>query len=43
MSLSSACLRALPCLPFVVSWLLLPCPLTERAAFAVCGRAYGLP
>ena len=40
MTLSAACLRALPCLPAVALWLALPCALTERAALAVCRRAY---
>ena len=40
MTLEAACLRALPCLPFVALWLVLPCALTERAALAVCRIMY---
>lgn len=40
MTLTSACLRALPCIPFVALWLALPCALTERAAIAVCRAVY---
>ena len=40
MTLTSACVRALPCLPFVALWLALPCALTERAALVVCRAVY---
>ena len=40
MTLTSACLRALPCLPFVALWLAVPCALTGRAALAVCRAVY---
>ena len=40
MTLTSACARALPCLPFVALWLALPCAPTERAALAVCRAVY---
>ena len=40
MTLTSACLRAVPCLPFIAAWLALPCALTERAALAVCRAVY---
>ena len=40
MTLSAACARALPCLPFVALWLALPCALTERVTLAACRAVY---
>ena len=40
MTLTSACLRALPCIPFVALWLAVPCALTEWSALAVCRVVY---
>lgn len=41
MTLSAAILRALPCLPLVALWLVLPpCPVVERVTLAACRAVY---
>ena len=41
MTLESACLRALPCLPFVALWLVLPrCAVLDGVTLAACRAVY---
>ena len=41
MTLTSACLRTLPCLPVVAAWAILPRRrILDRLTLAVCRRAY---